>query len=68
MIIFLDQQLGRSTFGAVFKSSYRGQICAVTILLQDDIEMQLDIPMGKASKAFDRECVLLESLQHTNII
>ncbi len=71
MTVFLDQRLGRGGFGVVFKSSYKGDICAVKVLLHDATEMQTNIPMGKseeASKAFDRECKFLESLQHPNIV
>ena len=71
MTLFLDEQLGSGAFGAVFKSSYKGEICAVKVLLHDAKEMQTNIPMGKseeASKAFDRECKFLESLQHPNIV
>ena len=71
MTVFLDQRLGKGAFGVVFKSSYRGDICAVKILVHDVVEIQTNIPMGKseeAIKAFDRECHFLESLQHPNIV
>ena len=71
MTVFVDQRLGCGTFGTVFKSSYRDKICAVKVLVHDAREMQTGMPMGKnedASKAFDRECEFLESLQHPNIV
>ncbi len=71
MTIFLHQRLGKGAFGAVFKSSYKGEICAVKVLLHEAVEMQSNIPIGEseeASKAFDRECEFLESLQHPNIV
>ena len=71
LTIFLHQRLGKGAFGAVFKSSYKGEICAVKVLLHEAVEMQTNMPMGKseeASKLFDRECEFLESLQHPNIV
>ena len=71
LTVFLDERLGKGAFGAVFKCSYRGELCAVKILIYEAVEMQTNIPMGKseeASKAFDRECEFLESLQHPNVV
>ncbi len=71
MTVFVDQGLGSGAFGAVFKGSYKGEICAAKILLHDAMEMQINVPMGKseeASKAFDRECDFLELLQHPNVV
>ncbi len=71
MTVFLDERLGKGAFGAVFKGSYKGEICAVKVLIYEAIEMQTNMPMGKsedASDAFDRECVFLESLQHPNVV
>ena len=71
MTIFLDERLGKGAFGVVFKGSYRGEICAVKLLIYEAIEMQTGFQTGKseeASKSFDRECELLESLQHPNIV
>ncbi len=71
LTIFLNQLLGKGAYGAVFKSRYRGEMCAVKVLLHDAMEMQTDLPIGtneEASKAFDHECDFLESLQHPNIV
>ena len=71
MTVFFDQRLGKGAFGAVFKGSYKSEICAVKVLLHDAMEMQANIPVGKseeAIKAFDRECEYLESLQHPNVV
>ena len=71
MTVFLDQRLGKGAFGAVFKSSYKGEICAIKVLIYEAIEMQTDMPMGtneEANKTFDRECKFLESLQHPNVV
>ncbi len=72
MTIFLDQLLGKGAFGAVFKGSYRGDPCAVKVLLHDAMEMLTNLPMGKnnkeASKAIDHECEFLKSLKHPNIV
>ena len=71
MTVFLDQRLGKGAFGAVFKGSYRGEICAVKVLLHDAMEMQASIPIGKneeASNAIDRESDFLKSFQHPNVV
>ena len=71
MTVFLDELLGKGAFGAVFKGSYRGEICAVKVLLHDAMEMQASIPIGKneqASDAIDRESDFLKSFQHPNVV
>ncbi len=72
LTVFLDQRLGKGAFGIVFKGSYEGEICAVKVLIYEAMEMLTDMPMGKneesTSKAFDRECKYLESLQHPNVV
>ncbi len=71
MTVFLDKPLGKGAFGAVFKGSYKGEICAVKLLIYEAVEMQTNFPAGKneeASKAFDRECEFLKSLQHPNVV
>ncbi len=71
LTVFLDELLGKGAFGAVFKGSYRGEICAVKLLIYEAVEMQTGFPTGKseeASKAFDRECEYLQSLQHPNVV
>ena len=71
MTVFLDERLGKGAFGAVFKGSYKGEICAVKVLLHDAMEMQASIPIGKneeASNAIDRESDFLKSFQHPNVV
>ncbi|XP_064407331.1 serine/threonine-protein kinase pakG-like isoform X1 [Halichondria panicea] len=71
LTVFLDELLGKGAFGAVFKGSYRGEICAVKVLLHDAMEMQASIPIGKneqASDAIDRESDFLKSFQHPNVV
>ena len=71
MTVFLDEPLGKGAFGAVFKGSYRGEICAVKVLLHDAMEMQASIPISKneeASNAIDRESDFLKSFQHPNVV
>ncbi|XP_064407251.1 uncharacterized protein LOC135352068 isoform X3 [Halichondria panicea] len=71
LTVFLDELLGKGAFGAVFKGSYRGKICAVKLLIYEAVEIQTGFPTGKseeASKAFDRECEFLQSLQHPNVV
>ncbi len=71
LTVFLDEKVGRGAFGVVFKGSYRGEICAVKILIGDVRQMQTDIPIGnneEAVTAFDRECDFLKSLQHPNVV
>ncbi len=71
LIILLNERLGKGAFGIVFKGRYRGDICAVKVLIHDGIEMQSGFPVGKseeASKAFDRECEFLKTLQHPNVV
>ncbi len=72
LTILLKQRLGSGAFGVVFKGKYRGKMCAVKILIYEAIEMEMEIPMGESketSKAsITRECELLESLQHPNIV
>ncbi|XP_064407308.1 uncharacterized protein LOC135352081 isoform X10 [Halichondria panicea] len=71
LTVFLDERLGKGAFGAVFKGSYRGEICAVKVLLHDAMEMQASISVGKneeASDAIDRESDFLKSFQHPNVV
>ena len=71
LTVFLDELLGKGAFGAVFKGSYKGEICAVKLLIYEAVEMQTGFPTSKseeASKAFDRECEYLQSLQHPNVV
>ncbi len=71
LTVFLDERLGKGAFGAVFKGSYKGKICAVKVLLHDAMEMQASIPVGKnkeASDAIDRESHFLKSFQHPNVV
>ncbi|XP_064407306.1 uncharacterized protein LOC135352081 isoform X8 [Halichondria panicea] len=71
LTVFLDEPLGKGAFGAVFKGSYKGEICAVKLLIYEAVEMQTGISVSKseeASKAFDRECKFLQSLQHPNVV
>ncbi len=71
LTVFLDERLGKGAFGAVFKGSYRDEICAVKVLLHDAMEMQASIPLGKdedASNAIDRESDFLKSFQHPNVV
>ncbi len=71
LIVFLDELLGKGAFGAVFKGSYKGEMCAVKVLLHDAVEMQASISIGKneeASNAIDRESDFLKSFQHPNVV
>ncbi len=71
LTVFLKPQLGKGAFGAVFKGNYKGKECAVKILVFDALEMKTDFPLGdeEASKtSIDSESILLESLQHTNVV
>ena len=71
LTLFLDERLGKGAFGTVFKGSYRGEICAVKVLLHDAMEMQASISVGKneeASDAIDRESDFLKSFQHPNVV
>ncbi|XP_064407343.1 uncharacterized protein LOC135352104 [Halichondria panicea] len=71
LTVFLDERFGKGAFGAVFKGSYRGEICAVKVLLHDAMEMQASISVGKneeASDAIDRESDFLKSFQHPNVV
>ena len=71
LTVFLDGPLGKGAFGAVFKARYRGEICAVKVLLHDAMEMQASIAVGKnedASNAIDRESDFLKSFKHPNVV
>ncbi|XP_064389884.1 uncharacterized protein LOC135337826 isoform X2 [Halichondria panicea] len=71
LTVFLKQRLGKGAFGAVFKGSYRDEICAVKVLLHDAMEMQTNIQVGKneeASCAINRESDFLKSFQHPNVV
>ncbi|XP_064389606.1 uncharacterized protein LOC135337594 isoform X3 [Halichondria panicea] len=71
LTVFLDGPLGKGAFGAVFKGRYRGDPCAVKVLLHDAMEMQASIPVGKnedASNAIDCESDFLKSFKHPNVV
>ena len=56
----------------VFKGSYENRPCAVKVLHQVAMQIQMNIPAGPGNartiEAFDRECGFLESFQHPNIV
>ena len=71
LMIFARENLGFGAFGVVFKGSYRSKPCAVKVLHRLVTLMQTNlIPSQKNedSRVFDRECELLKSFQHPNIV
>ena len=72
LTIFTNENLGSGAFGVVFKGSYKNRPCAVKVLHQVAMQIQMNIPAGwgnvETIKAFDHECQFLESLQHPNIV
>ena len=69
LTVYIDEKLGSGVFGEVFKGSYRGEICAVKVLHQVAMKMNLLMHISEeASKAFDIECTFLKSLLHPNVV
>ncbi len=68
----MNQNIGNGAFGVVFKGQYKTQPCAVKILHHFAIELNTFLPAGKGMKKinelFQRECDLLESFHHPNIV
>ena len=72
-MVFKKQRLGGGAFGSVFKGTFGGQPCAVKVLHQ--LATQLTSPFPTAGNTqdkdlsrFDKECRLLESHNHRNIV
>lgn len=72
LLINMKENIGNGAFGIVFKGLYKNQPCAIKVLHHVAIEMQTDLPAGqgmkKINQAFHRECELLESFRHPNIV
>ena len=72
LTIFTNENLGSGAFGVVFKGSYENRPCAVKVLHQVAMQIQMNIPAGPGNartiEAFDRECGFLKSFQHPNIV
>ena len=72
LTIFTNESLGSGAFGVVFKGSYKDSLCAVKVLHQVALQMRTNLPSGegdtKTMEAFDRECELLKSFRHPNIV
>ena len=72
LTIYKKQKIGEGAFGAVFKGSYKGALCAVKVLHHLAMEFTMDLPssegQNKAVKEFTNECNFLKSFQHPNIV
>ena len=71
LLIYPDKRLGSGAFGVVFKGKYNNAPCAVKVLHSTATELQTGIKSStdyEANKAFERECRLLESFDHPNIV
>ena len=72
LTIFTKERLGSGAFGVVFKGSYKSRPCAVKVLHQVAMQIQMNIPAGpektRIIQAFDRECEFLKSFRNPNIV
>ena len=73
LVVFKKQHLGGGAFGSVFKGTFGGQPCAVKVLHQLATQLTSPFPTasateGKDLERFNKECRLLESHNHRNIV
>ena len=73
LVVYKTQCLGGGAFGSVFKGTFCGKSCAVKVL--NHLATQLTSPFpaagatqGKDLERFNKECRLLESHNHRNIV
>ena len=62
-----SQQLGRGSYGAVYKAKCDQLTCAAKVLHPTILD-PLDPGAGKIMDRFRQECVFLESIRHPNIV
>ena len=73
LVVYKKQRLGGGAFGYVFKGTFGGQPCAVKVLHQLATQLTSPFPtagatQGKDLERFNKECRLLESHNHRNIV
>ena len=73
LVVFKKQPLGGGAFGSVFKGTFGGQPCAVKVLNHHATQLTSPFPTAgntqdKDLSRFNKECRLLESHKHRNIV
>ena len=72
LVIESNNNIGNGAFGTVFRATFKGSACAAKLLTHHAQELAADLKTANiqtaALESFQKECSLLKSLKHKNIV